>query len=150
MAKAKTIRTVALVGAATSAVAYLFFVLVGLNGDAWWHANKLWATAVLAPAHVQVAWAIFAAFGAVSFVCRRSLGHRLLPVAVGLLGLPVCWALGLRFFHYNRGGWWPGFGDDVWRWTVNNAYAEFAVGLMIGFLGLAAVTLGGRAVTDRE
>ncbi|MEJ6790930.1 hypothetical protein BrevBR_15410 [Brevundimonas sp. BR2-1] len=135
----------------TSVVAYLFFVLAGLNGDAWWHANKLWATVVLARAHVLAAWAVFVVFGAAAFVFRRRLGNRLFVVGAGLLGLPVCWALSLRFFYYSQpGGWWPGFGDDVWRWVVNHVYAEFAVGLMIGFLGLAAVTLDGRAVTDRE
>jgi len=88
---------------------------------------------------------MFAALGAAAYVFREKVGQRLLIAAVILLGLPVAWAAGLRFLYYGRpDGWWPGFDNEIWRWMINHVYAEFSLGLMIGFLGLVAVTLGVR------
>lgn len=145
MTKAHSIRLFALIGAAASGAAYVGFVMVGLNeGGA--QVVDLWETLIFASPHVILAWTMFAALGTAAYVFREKVGQRLLIAAVVLLGLPVAWAAGLRFLYYSQpGGWWPGFDNEIWRWMINHVYAEFSLGLMIGFLGLVAVTLGVRA-----
>lgn len=141
MTKAHSIRLFASLGAAASAAAYVGFVMVGLNeGGA--RVVDLWETVVFARSHVILAWTIFVAFGVAAYVFREKIGNRLLIMAAVLLGAPVAWAAGLRFLYYNQpDGWWPSFDNEIWRWLINHIYAEFSLGLMIGFLGLAAVTL---------
>lgn len=129
-------------GAMASAIAYLVFVLAGLNGSPWWRAGNLFGIIVFAPAHVLAAWAIFLACGVLAFAFRRRVEQRLFVVAVGLVGLPTCWAFGLRYFYYDHAvEQWPGFDSESWRWLVSHIYAEYSFGFLIGFLGLAAATL---------
>lgn len=141
MTKARAVRSVALFGAACFAVAYCGFVLAGLNGGRA-SLSDLWTTVAVAPAHVLLAWALFAASGAATFICRGRLAHRLIAIGIILVGLPTFWAFGLWLFYlYDTQGWWPGFGNEVWRWQVNHVYAEFALAVVIGFLGVIGATL---------
>lgn len=136
-------------GAIASAMAYVGFVWAGLNGDAWWHANKLWATAALAPAHVLIAWMTFAALGAIAFILRGRLATKPLAVSAILVGTPLLWVIGLSFvYHSQSPRWWPGFDSRLWRWLVSDNYAEFSFGLMIGFLGLAWVASAWNAASE--
>lgn len=145
MTKARLVRLLALFGAAASAVGYVGFVLAGLNGGGA-GLDDLWKTAVFARAHIILAWMIFFACGAVAYVLRSKISDKLLIVAAALVGLPAGWAASLRFLYYDQPrGIWPGFEDETWRWIVNHIYAEFSFGLMIGSLGLAAVTVAVRS-----
>jgi hypothetical protein len=142
--KTRAVRFVALFGAAICAVAYCAFVLAGLNGGGP-DVQDLWEIAIFARAHVILAWAGFAACGACGFLLRDRIADRLIIVGLVLGGLPVCWAAGLRFLYYDQPrGIFPGFEDETWRWLVNHIYAEFSIGIMIGFLGLAAITLASK------
>lgn len=141
MTKVRAVRLFALLGAATFTVAYCGFVLAGLNGGRW-GLEELWKTVVFARVEVVLAWAFFASCGAGAYFARDKIGDRLFIVAVALVGLPFCWAAGLRFLYYDQPrGIFPGFEDELWRWLVNHIYAEFSFGMMIGFLGLAAATM---------
>ena len=147
MMKARAVRSVAWSGAAFFALAYCGFVLAGLNGGGA-SLSDLWTTVAVAPAHVGLAWLLFAASGLAAFILRDRLAHRLIAIGIVLVGLPTCWAIGVWLFYINEThGWWPGFDNEVWRWQVNHVYAEFAAALVIGFLGMAGATL---AVTPAD
>lgn len=142
MGNIRLVRLVAFGGSVVSAGAYLTFAFLNMNGDRWWHANKLWATVWIAPLHVLSAWTLFAVCGGVAYVRRRSLARRPFTVAAVLVGLPIFWAVGLRFAYYNQSGFfWPGFENEEWRWMVSHLYAEFAFGILVGFVGLASFTM---------
>ena len=142
MRKAQLVRLVGIGGAAISAIAYVTFVLVGLNGGGA-RFELLWKTVVFAPPHVIVAWVIFGACGGTAYVFRQELGYRSILVGGALVGLPAVWVVGLFSYYAESVPEWPGFNGEVWRWTVNLAYAEFAFGFLIGFLGLAALGASG-------
>jgi hypothetical protein len=145
MADVLLIRLVAVCGSFLSAVAYVAFAAVNTNGDRWWHANKFWAIIGLAPLHVLSAWTLFAMCGGAAYLFRHKLAHRPLLVTAVLIGFPTVWAVALRFLYYaEAGSWWPSFTDQEWRWLVSHIYAEFAFGLLVGFVGLAAFAMNRR------
>lgn len=140
MTKRHSIRCVAFVGLAAVAVAYVGVLMAGLN-DGGPRLDDLWRVLLQAPGHTVAAWAGFAAFGILAFAFRRRLSDHLLMAAAALVGVPLLWAVTLRYVYYDRPrGIWPGFQDETWRWLVTDVYAEFAFGILIGVLGVIAST----------
>ncbi|MNQ49567.1 hypothetical protein D3C85_634810 [compost metagenome] len=141
MTKMRLIRRAAVVGSAASAIAYVGFLMAGLN-DGGPRFGDLWRAVFFAPAHVLVAWTIFWILGAIAFAFRSELADRLLLLSAGLVGLPFLWAVALLYLYYDRPrGILPSFQDEAWRWSVTYIYADFALGIFLGFIGLAAATL---------
>ncbi|WP_436355898.1 hypothetical protein [Brevundimonas sp. CEF1] len=141
MTKIRLIRRAAVVGSAASAIAYVGFLMAGLNGGGP-HLDDLWGAVFFAPAHVLVAWAIFWVLGVIAFAFRSKLADHLLLLSAGLVGLPFLWTVAMSYLYYD---WpreiWPSFQDDAWRWHLTYIYAEFALGIFLGFIGLAATAL---------
>lgn len=139
MTKLRAIRVMAVLGLLTSATAYVMFVQLHLNGDDWWQKNKLWATVVMAEPPERMAWVSFFLFGLAAFALRSRLGKTPIIASAVLVVAPVVWIVFQlsEIASETRGDWMWG----NWRWFMAQVYAEFAVGLCLGFGSVLALTV---------